>query len=117
MRPNLSEVAEKYLRPVVLDALRAARERLAALDNRNKAALAETIKAIVADYKPYMGTLGQPILVAIAPEPELPPIDSALSLVGRDRTLNRPAYVIELIETRAAHAKSSQTSIPPATNA
>lgn len=94
--------AKKHLRPVILEPLRAVRERLAGLEHWGQTAIAETIRDVASDYDLGLGKLGQPIRVAVTSGPVSPPIDVTVCLVGRERTLARLDAAIELIEARAA---------------
>jgi len=93
--------AKKHLRPVILQPLTAARDRLAGLKHWGKTAISEAIEAVAADYDINMGKLGQPIRVAVTSGPVSPPIDVTLWLVGQERTLKRLDYALELIRERA----------------
>ncbi|MDJ0701606.1 MAG: glutamate--tRNA ligase [Woeseiaceae bacterium] len=92
---------KKHLRPVILEPLRALRERLANVDHWGEQAIDETIKDVAADYDLSMGKLGQPVRVAATGGPVSPPIDVTLRLVGRQRTLARLDKAIELVEARS----------------
>jgi glutamyl-tRNA synthetase len=94
--------AKKHLRPVILEPLTAAKERLANLEHWGQTAIHEVIEAVAADYDINMGKLGQPIRVAVTSGPVSPPIDVTLWLVGQRRTIERLERAIELIEARAA---------------
>ena len=98
------KAAKKHLRPVILEPLRAVRERLADLEHWGQVAIAEVIQAVAADYDLNLGKLGQPIRVAVTGGPVSPPIDVTLWLVGKNRTLKRLDRAIELITARAAQA-------------
>jgi len=94
--------AKKHLRPVILEPIRSARERLAGLSHWGQTAIAEAIEEVAADYEINMGKLGQPIRVAVTGGPVSPPIDVTLWLVGQQRTISRLDHAISLIEARAA---------------
>ena len=94
--------AKKHLRPVILEPLTAARERLASLKHWGKTAISEAIEGVASDYEINMGKLGQPIRVAVTGGPVSPPIDVTLWLVGQARTLKRLDHALELIKKRAA---------------
>jgi glutamyl-tRNA synthetase len=94
--------AKKHLRPVILEPLQAARERLAGLNHWGQAAIHETIEAAASDFDLGLGKLGQPIRVAVTGGPVSPPLDVTLWLVGRGRTLDRLDRAIRLVEQRAA---------------
>jgi glutamyl-tRNA synthetase len=94
--------AKKHLRPVILEPLMAAKDRLAGLEHWGQTAIHEVIEEVAADYDINMGKLGQPIRVAVTSGPVSPPIDVTLWLVGQQRTVKRLERAIELIEARAA---------------
>ena len=104
VEPN---AAKKHLRPVVLEALRSAREQLAGLKTWSKENIADAIAAVAAEHDMNLGKLGQPIRVAVTGGPVSPPIDVTVLLVGRDRTLARLDRAIEMIEERAAASGGS----------
>jgi glutamyl-tRNA synthetase len=93
---------KKHLRPVILEPMRAARDRLARLEHWGQTAIDEVIKEVAADYDINMGKLGQPIRVAVTGGPVSPPIDVTLWLVGQKRAVERLDYAIGLIEERRA---------------
>jgi glutamyl-tRNA synthetase len=92
---------KKHLRPVILEPLMSARDRLAGLEHWGKTAIHEVIEGVAADYDINMGKLGQPIRVAVTSGPVSPPIDVTLWLVGQRRTIERLDRAIGLIEARA----------------
>jgi glutamyl-tRNA synthetase len=94
--------AKKHLRPVILEPLTAAKDRLGSLEHWGKTAIHEVIEEVAADYDINMGKLGQPIRVAVTSGPVSPPIDVTLWLVGQKRTIQRLEHAIGLIEARAA---------------
>ena len=96
--------AKKHLRPVILEPLEAARERLAGLNHWGQAAIHEASEAAANDFDLNLGKLGQPIRVAVTGGPVSPPLDVTLWLVGRERTLERLERAIRLVEKRAAGA-------------
>lgn len=92
--------AKKHLRPVILEPLTAAKDRLAALNHWGQTAIHEVIQEVAADYGINMGKLGQPIRVAVTSGPVSPPIDVTLWLVGQRRTVERLESAIDFIEAR-----------------
>jgi len=94
--------AKKNLRPVILEPLREARQRLAVLPNWTEEAITETIEQVATSFDIKMGKLGQPVRVAVTGGPVSPPIDVTLWLVGQQRTIARLDHALELIEARAA---------------
>ena len=93
--------AKKHLRPVILDPLVTARERLAKLQHWGQTAIHEAIEEAANDYDINLGKLGQPIRVAVTGGPVSPPIDVTLWLVGQTRTIERLDRAIEFVRARA----------------
>jgi glutamyl-tRNA synthetase len=96
--------ARKHLRPVILEPVRAVRERLANLEHWGQSAIDEVIQEVASDYDINLGKLGQPIRVAVTGGSVSPPIDVTVWLVGRERTLQRLDRAIGLVKERAAAA-------------
>jgi glutamyl-tRNA synthetase len=96
--------AKKHLRPVILEPLTAAKDRLAALEHWGQTAIHEVIQEVAADYDINMGKLGQPIRVAVTSGPVSPPIDVTLWLVGQKRTVERLGCAIDHIVARSARS-------------
>lgn len=94
--------AKKHLRPVILEPLKAARDRLAQIEDWTEVAIAETIEQVAASFDINMGKLGQPIRVAVTGGSVSPPIDVTVWLIGQDRVIQRLDKAIEIIEARAA---------------
>jgi len=93
--------AKKHLRPVVLEPMRETRRRLAELNDWTEEEINRVIHESAEAHEINMGKLGQPIRVAVTGGPVSPPIDVTLTLVGKERTLERLDDAIELIEERA----------------
>ena len=98
------KAAKKHLRPVILEPLRAVRERLAELEHWGPVSISEVIQTVAADYDLGLGKLGQPMRVAVTSGSVSPPIDVTLWLAGKNRTLKRLDRAIEMITARAAQA-------------
>ena len=99
--------AKKHLRPVILEPLRAVRDKLADLADWTTASISTTVEKTAESFEIKMGKLGQPLRVAVTGGGVSPPIDVTVYLVGRDRTLKRLDHAIELIEARAASSGST----------
>lgn len=93
--------AKKHLRPVVLEPMRETRRRLAELNDWTEEEINRVIHESAEAHEINMGKLGQPIRVAVTGGPVSPPIDVTLTLVGKERTLERLDDAIELIQERA----------------
>ena len=98
----IDQSAMKHLRPVILEPLTAARDRLAGLKHWGRTAISEAIEAVAASFDINMGKLGQPIRVAVTGGSVSPPIDVTVCLVGRERVLRRLDHALQYIEARAA---------------
>ena len=96
------KAAKKNLRPVVLEPIMAARDKLAELEEWTKEGIAAAIEQVAADFEISLGKLGQPIRVAVTGGPVSPPIDVTVWLIGRKRVVQRLDRAIEIIEVRAA---------------
>ena len=101
-----ARAAKKNLRPVVLEPLRAIRQRLAGLPEWTKSGIAESIEQVAAEFELNMGKLGQPVRVAVTGGAVSPPIDVTVWLVGRDRALARLDRAIAAVEERAASSQN-----------
>ena len=98
--------AKKHLRPVILEPLTTAKDRLAALEHWGQTAIHEVIEEVASDYDINLGKLGQPIRVAVTSGPVSPPIDVTLWLVGQQRTVERLQRAIDFIAARSVAAGS-----------
>lgn len=90
--------AAAHLTPVALETLSELHERLSAL----KEWTAETIHGVVTGVAEgrglKLGKVAQPIRVAVAGRAVSPPIDITLTLLGRERTLQRLSAALEYIK-------------------
>lgn len=96
-----SKAAKKNLRPVILEPMRRARDRLSGLSDWSRGDIAEVIQGVAEEFGINLGKLGQPVRVAVTGGPVSPPIDTTVWLVGRERTLERLDRAIQFIESRA----------------
>jgi glutamyl-tRNA synthetase len=94
--------AKKNLRPVILEPLKAVRDRLAGLEHWGQTAIHEAIEEVAADYEINMGKIGQPIRVAVTGGPVSPPIDVTLWLVGQARTISRLEHAARIRKVRGS---------------
>ena len=102
--------ARKFLRPVVREPLRAARDALAALSDWTGANLHACIEGVVESSGISFGKLGQPLRVAVTGGPVSPPIDITLFLAGRAATLERLDQALAYIDQRIAAAAAPPDS-------
>lgn len=96
------KAAKKNLRPVILEPLKAARDRLAELEDWTKEGIHTTIERVAESFGINLGKLGQPIRVAVTSGPVSPPLDVTVWLIGQERVVKRLENAIEIIEARAA---------------
>ena len=96
------KAAKKNLRPVILEPLKAARDKLAKLESWTKDEIHATIEQVAASFEINMGKLGQPIRVAVTSGPVSPPLDVTVWLIGQKRVVQRLDKAIEIIEARAS---------------
>ena len=94
--------AKKHLRPVILEPLKAVRDKLAELDEWTEEGIATAIEQVAASFEIKMGKLGQPIRVAVTGGPVSPPIDVTVWLVGQERIVRRLGNAIDFIKSRVA---------------
>jgi len=97
-----ANAAKKNLRPVILEPLKAVRERLAALPVWTRGAIAAAIEETAASFNLNLGKIGQPIRVAVTGGAVSPPIDVTVWLVGQQRAIQRLDHAVELVSARAA---------------
>ncbi len=95
-----SKAAKKNLRPVILEPLKSAREKLAGLDDWSCAGIAKVIEDVAASFEINMGKLGQPLRVAVTGGSVSPPIDVTVWLIGSKKVLQRIDNAIKFIEGR-----------------
>ncbi len=96
------KAAKKHLRPVILEPLKAVRERLAGLEDWSRTTIAAAVDDVADEFELNLGKIGQPLRIAVTGGPVSPPIDVTVWLVGRERTLARLDHAIEMIAARAA---------------
>jgi glutamyl-tRNA synthetase len=93
--------AQKHLRLVAHEALRAVADRLADLDRWEPAGLNEAVRITAEELGLGMGKIAQPLRVALTGTAVSPSIDKTLWLLGRERSLERIRRAIQYILTRA----------------
>ena len=97
-----SRAAAKVLKPAAREPLEHARERLAALESWNAAAIHAAIEQLTGELGVGMGKIGQPLRVAVTGGSFSPPIDQTLELLGRQTSLARVDRAIEFVSTARA---------------
>ncbi len=98
------KAVKNHLRPVALEILQALEARLQALGEWTEAGLEGVFSATAAalgDLK--MGKLAQPVRVAVTGGANSPGIYETLEVVGRERSLERIAKAIGMVEARASN--------------
>ncbi len=95
------QAAKKHLRPVVLPALTALRQRLSELPEWRRGPLEDTVKAVADEHELKLGKIDQPLRVAVTGRTFSPSIDVTLELIGRDKTLRRMDAALEYLTKRA----------------
>ena len=82
-------VAKVLAKDGVADRLRAAADRLAALDHFDEARLEEALRGLAEELGVGFGKVAQPIRVAVTGSGTSPPIFGTLAVVGRERVVER----------------------------
>lgn len=94
------KAAKKNLRPVILEPLLAARDKLASLSDWTQASIASAIDEVATKFQINMGKLGQPIRVAVTGGAVSPPIDVTVWLIGKARVVQRLDAALAFIRAR-----------------
>jgi glutamyl-tRNA synthetase len=84
-----AKAASQHLSADSLAVLQGLRERLAALDGWQPAAVHAAVTAVGEELGLKLGKVAQPLRVAVSGGPVSPPIDVTVALLGRERTLAR----------------------------
>ena len=92
---------KKFLRPVLADALAAAAEDLASVDDWQADVLHDTVTATAERLGMKFGKLGQPLRVAVCGGSNSPSIGITLALAGREKTLERIRRAIDHIAKKS----------------
>ena len=96
------KAAKAHLRPVVLDAVSDLRAALAATATWDADTTQQALQAVAQSHQLKLGKLAQPLRVAVTGSAASPGIGVTLTLVGRDRTLQRIDRAIAYIRERTA---------------
>lgn len=94
------KAARKNLRPVILEPLKAVRDKFAQLGEWAPHTISAIIRQVAASFQINMGKLGQPIRVAVTGGAVSPPIDVTVWLIGQQRVVQRLDKAIEIITER-----------------
>lgn len=92
---------KKHLRPVILEPMKELHERLRQLGEWQRDLIQEVINDISAKFDLNMAKVAQPLRVAVTGSSNSPSIDMTLTLLGRDRVLQRLQQALETIKARA----------------
>jgi glutamyl-tRNA synthetase len=90
--------AQKNLTAAALPALEESARRLTILPLWDKESLHRVLSSVAEDLGVKLGSVAQPLRVAVAGTAVSPPMDVTLSLLGRERTLSRIQRAIRYIE-------------------
>lgn len=97
------KAARKNLQPDAVEPLQKVRNALAGLGEWRAGTIHETVNAVAESMELKLGTVAQPIRVAVAGKGVSPPIDVTLELLGRDITLARLDKAIRHIADHTAY--------------
>jgi glutamyl-tRNA synthetase len=96
--------ARKHLRPVAAEPLQKLREALADLQDWTPEKIQQLIEAVALSLDLKMGKVGMPLRVAVAGRAASPGLDITLSLLGKEKTLQRIDRALAFIRQRAAES-------------
>jgi glutamyl-tRNA synthetase len=96
--------ARKFLKPDVLEPLRALRAQLAEIPDWNLAAIQQCFESVTGRFRLSLGQIAQPVRVAMTGRTASPGIFEVLEGVRKERTLERLDAAIARIEAAAAPA-------------
>jgi glutamyl-tRNA synthetase len=97
------KAAQKSLRPAAAEPLRRVRERLSALEPWTPEAIHHALVALSEETGEKLGSIAQPLRVAVAGRAASPPIDQTVWLVGREAALRRIARALDYIVQQPVH--------------
>ncbi len=95
-----SDAATKHLTAAVAVPLHDLRDRLAALEDWQPAALHALVEAVAGAHELKLGKLAQPLRVAVTGSAASPSIDVTLQLIGRERCISRLDRALSYIADR-----------------
>jgi glutamyl-tRNA synthetase len=93
--------AAKHLTPAIAPALRALLDRLTAAPRWEPATIEEAFQATIASFTMKLGTLAQPVRVAVTGGTVSPGIFEVLDVLGRERSLARLRAALARLDARA----------------
>jgi len=92
------KAAAKALKAPAVEPLRRMREKLALLEDWNRAAIHQAIEQVVAELQTGFGKVGMPLRVAVTGGAPSPDLDLTLFLIGREACLRRIDKAMGFIE-------------------
>jgi glutamyl-tRNA synthetase len=98
------KAAKKFLKGNVLEPLKALVSRLSTLPSFSEKDLEELFKQLLLDFDIKLGKIAQPVRVALTGTSVSPGIFEIITVLGRDRVMQRLANAIDYIERRMARA-------------
>jgi glutamyl-tRNA synthetase len=96
------QAAKKHLRPVALEPLTTARERLSGMDDWSEEALQSAVQQVAEALGVNMGKVAQPLRVAVVGRAASPGIDVTLHLVGKAACVRRIDRALNFVRQRAS---------------
>ncbi len=95
-----ANAAKKHLRPVAKTPLQTVKAKLSALNEWQAEAIQSAINDTATELEVGMGKVGMPLRVAVTGAGNSPSLDITLSLIGREKTLERIDLAINFINKR-----------------
>jgi glutamyl-tRNA synthetase len=97
-----AKLAEKYLRPNILEVLRSLYDELRAEDNWNNESIKIIIDKLIKKFNIKISKLAQPLRFAVTGTNISPSIDDTLRLLGQEKSLVRLKKAIKYIENHCS---------------
>ncbi|WP_133128000.1 glutamate--tRNA ligase [Legionella nagasakiensis] len=95
------DAVKKHLRPVILEPLTALYERLQHVQPWQRDVLQQCINDVSAEFNINMGKIAQPLRVSVTGTSTSPSIDMTLTLLGKQRVLDRLQKALQQIRERS----------------
>lgn len=99
------DAVKKHLRPVILAPLTALYHRMTALSDWQQASLQACVNDVSAAFDINLAKIAQPLRVAVTGSSMSPSIDVTLTLLGKQRVIQRIEHALTLIQARAARVE------------
>lgn len=94
--------AKKFLKGNVLEPMRSLLTKLSQADDFSEALLEEVFKSVLDEFEIKLGKIAQPVRVALTGRTFSPGIFEIMTVLGRERVVERLQKAIEFIEKRVA---------------